>query len=53
VPEDQAYEVAFAWALLHVLDLDGVPPPIAEEAREALAGLAPSPGGIPAGPDLG
>ncbi|HLK77072.1 MAG TPA: S41 family peptidase [Streptosporangiaceae bacterium] len=39
VPEDQAYDVAYAKALQHVLDLDDVPPPIAAEARDALAGL--------------
>jgi hypothetical protein len=39
VPEDQAYDVAYARALQHVLDLDDVPPPIAAEARDALAGL--------------
>ena len=35
----QAYDVAYAQALGHVLALDDVPPPIADEAREALAGL--------------
>lgn len=39
VPEDQAYDVAYAKALRHVLDLDDVPPPVAHQAREALAGL--------------
>ena len=37
VPEAQAYDVAYARALEHVLGLDDVPPPIADEAREALA----------------
>jgi hypothetical protein len=35
----QAYDVAYARALRHVLELDDVPPPIADEAREALAVL--------------
>jgi hypothetical protein len=39
VPEARAYDVAYAKALEHVLDLDDVPPPIADEARDALAGL--------------
>ena len=39
VPQEQAYGVAYARALRHVLALDDVPPPVAEEAREALAGL--------------
>jgi len=39
VPEAQAYDVAYATALRHVLDLDDVPPPIAHQAHEALAGL--------------
>jgi hypothetical protein len=39
VPEAQAYDTAYARALEHVLGLDDVPPPIADEAREALAGL--------------
>lgn len=43
VPADQALDVAYARALEHVLGLDDVPPPIADEAREALAAL----------PDLG
>ena len=37
VPEAQAYDVAYAKALTHVLAKDDVPPPIADEAREALA----------------
>jgi Peptidase family S41/N-terminal domain of Peptidase_S41 in eukaryotic IRBP len=39
VPEEQAYDTAYAKALRHVLDLDDVPPPVADEAREVLAGL--------------
>ena len=39
VPEAQAYDVAYARALEHVLGLDDVPPPVAEEARDALAEL--------------
>jgi Peptidase family S41/N-terminal domain of Peptidase_S41 in eukaryotic IRBP len=38
VPADQAYDVAYARALRHVLSLT-VPPPVADEARAALAGL--------------
>ena len=39
VPEAEAYNVAYAKALRHVLDLDDVPPPIARQAHETLAGL--------------
>ena len=39
VPEAQAYDVAYARALERVLATDDVPPPVAEEARAALAGL--------------
>jgi hypothetical protein len=41
VPADaeQAYGVAYAMALRHVLDLDDVPPPVEHEARDALAAL--------------
>jgi hypothetical protein len=39
VPEAQACDVAYTRALEHVLGLDDVPPPIADEAREALAVL--------------
>jgi Peptidase family S41/N-terminal domain of Peptidase_S41 in eukaryotic IRBP len=39
VPEAEAYDVAYAKALQHVLALDDVPPPIEHEARDALAGL--------------
>jgi len=37
VPEARAYDTAYATALRHVLALDDVPPPIADEARDALA----------------
>jgi hypothetical protein len=42
----EAYDVAYGKALRHVLTID-VPPPIADEARAALAGLpaAEDPGG--------
>ena len=36
-PADQAYDVAYAKALRHVLELGDVPPPIADEARDVLA----------------
>jgi Peptidase family S41/N-terminal domain of Peptidase_S41 in eukaryotic IRBP len=39
VPEAQAYDTAYAKALAHVLAMDDVPPPIADEARDALAAL--------------
>jgi hypothetical protein len=39
VPEAQAYDVAYARALEHVLAMDDAPPPMADEAREALAGV--------------
>jgi hypothetical protein len=39
VPEARACDVAYAKALRHVLSLGDVPPPIAGEARDALAGL--------------
>ncbi len=44
VPADaeRAYDVAYARALEKVLAMDDVPPPIADEAREALAGLQPA-----------
>ena len=40
VPADaaQAYDVAYARALEHVLAMDDVPPPIADEARERSPG---------------
>ncbi len=39
VPEDQAYDVAYARALRDVLAADDVPPFIADDARRALAAL--------------
>ena len=42
VPEAQAYDVAYARALRHVLALDDVPPPVADEARDRLTGLGPA-----------
>jgi Peptidase family S41/N-terminal domain of Peptidase_S41 in eukaryotic IRBP len=39
-PADQAYAVAYAKALRHVLELRDVPPPIADEARDTLTTLA-------------
>ena len=39
VPEAQARDVAYTRALEQVLAMDDVPPPITEEAREALAGV--------------
>ena len=39
VPADDAYRVAYAKALRHVAGLGDVPPPIADEARDALATL--------------
>ena len=39
VPAEQAYDVAYAKALRHILELDEVPPPIMTQARETLAGL--------------
>jgi hypothetical protein len=39
VPETQAYDTAYATALGHVLAMEEVPPPIADEARDALAAL--------------
>ena len=41
-PADQAYGVAYAKALRHVAELRDVPPPIADEARDALATLTDS-----------
>jgi hypothetical protein len=40
VPADQAYDVAYAKALRHVLAGADVPPPIADEARETLRNIA-------------
>jgi hypothetical protein len=39
VPEADAYDVAYAKALRHVLALDDVPPPFEHQARDALARL--------------
>ena len=39
VPEAQACDTAYATALRHVLALGEVPPPIVDEARDALATL--------------
>ena len=39
VPQEQAYDVAYATALRHVLAEDDLFPPLADEAREALAAL--------------
>ncbi len=39
VPQAQAYDTAYATALRHVLAMEDVPPPIADEARDALAAL--------------
>ena len=36
---DEADQVAYAKALRHIVELTDVPPPIADEAREALATL--------------
>jgi hypothetical protein len=43
VPEAEAYDVAYAKALRHVLDLDDVAPRVADEARDTLAGLESAP----------
>jgi hypothetical protein len=40
VSADEARDTAYAKALRHVLGLDDVPPPIADEARDALERLA-------------
>jgi hypothetical protein len=39
VPGAEAYDVAYARALRHVLALDDLFPPIEDEARDTLAGL--------------
>jgi hypothetical protein len=39
VPADEAYGVAYAKALRHVLETSDVPPPILDEARETLGNL--------------
>ncbi len=46
-PQEQAYDVAYAKALRHVLAMEDVPPPIADEARETLAGLESAEGTAP------
>jgi hypothetical protein len=43
-PAEQAYDVAYAKALRHVLETGDVPLPIADEARAALAALNGTPG---------
>jgi hypothetical protein len=43
-PADQACDVAYAKALRHVLATADVPPPLADEARAALAALPETPG---------
>jgi hypothetical protein len=47
VAAEQAYDVAYARALRHVLALDDVPPPILDEAREALASPAAAESPVP------
>ena len=42
VPGAQAYDVAYARALRHVLAQDGLSAPMADQARDALAGLPAS-----------
>jgi Peptidase family S41/N-terminal domain of Peptidase_S41 in eukaryotic IRBP len=49
VPEAEAYDVAYGQALRHVLAMDDLLPPIAGEARDALAGL-PATGPAATGP---
>jgi C-terminal processing protease CtpA/Prc len=49
VPQEQAYDVAYAIALRHVLARDELFPPIADGAREALAALPALPGTEPSG----
>jgi hypothetical protein len=41
VPAAEARDVAYAKALRHVLDMEDVPPPIADEARDAIDQLSP------------
>ena len=48
VPETKAYDLAYTKALQHVLALADVPPPITDEARDALAGLPASATALPA-----
>jgi hypothetical protein len=42
VPADEARDVAYAKALRHVLDMEDAPPPITDEARDALDQLPAS-----------
>jgi Peptidase family S41/N-terminal domain of Peptidase_S41 in eukaryotic IRBP len=52
VPEAQAYDTAYAQALRHVLAMEDQLPPIADEARDALAALpSPDPAGVAASRD--
>jgi C-terminal processing protease CtpA/Prc len=51
VPEAEAYDVAYGKALRHVLALDDVPPPIADEARDVLARLESAATAITEPPD--
>jgi hypothetical protein len=39
VPAAEAFDVAYAKALRHVVSIDSVPPPVADEARAALNGV--------------
>jgi Peptidase family S41/N-terminal domain of Peptidase_S41 in eukaryotic IRBP len=48
VPEAEAHHLAYTRALRHVLALADVPPPIMDEARDVLAGLAASATALPA-----
>jgi hypothetical protein len=42
VPAEDARDVAYAKALGHVLDMEDVPPPVLDEARDALDQLPAS-----------
>jgi hypothetical protein len=53
VPADQAYGAAYVKALRHVTGLRDVPPPVADEARDALAALTAVADLNPAGPAAG
>ena len=53
VPADEAYGAAYARALRHVTELRDVPPPVADEARDALAALTAVAYLNPAGPAAG
>jgi hypothetical protein len=50
VPAEQAYDVAYALALRHILATDDVPPPIVDEAREALDTLPATPEAVSPSP---